>query len=226
MSFKEYLLGREGQNEEETVKGYRTLVDEQQRLRRSTGYRRDERRRTERGEPEQEEEEEDEGDEEGAEQGLWSKVVSMFQRGSTSFGRFPTGHHGYGSTSETGHRRRIRPDNTRTNREGGPLSSSSPSSPRRKPRRMSSRLSIAHHSDVDHDVEADDERDELGVRIAAPSKRPSNRRAAKVDKSEEDVIFGPAPGRWIKIEYWRARWTGISRSMMSCFRTEEEEGFV
>ncbi|ORY70766.1 hypothetical protein BCR35DRAFT_307830 [Leucosporidium creatinivorum] len=177
LSFKDYLRGRDyrsdGESDEEVFRGYRELVERQRRKRERWERRRQRELDLERGTG-----------------SFWTKVSDLLAIGAAG-SRARGGGVGYGATATTSLGSR--------GRRG-----SAPEEERRA-RRARSRLSISSDG-IDDESSSDEEEEEaqhLANKRSAASGAGGRGSSTPKIKTEEDVRFGTAPGRWITISWWK-----------------------
>ncbi|KAL8293733.1 hypothetical protein RQP46_000434 [Phenoliferia psychrophenolica] len=232
MSFAEYLRGRADDTEETAAHGYRDLVEAQRR--KKTRF---EQRRSPRGSGASRERSKlaNGGDAEPTES-LWDKIKQMLATGAAgagSRGGRSFSHYGSLDTSTKRSRssRALDDDDDEDEEEDRRLASRGRGRGRggRIARKKPSTLSLSSVSDADDEGGGRDARsavsdDDEGFYAGLPS---MNRRIER-PKTQADVMFGPAPTRWSRWDWWVWRIRGgIATVFGDCLgrgeRVDDEE---
>lgn len=199
LSFKDYLRGRDyrsdGESDEEVFRGYRELVERQRRKRERWERRRQRELELEQGRG-----------------SFWTKVTELLAIGAAG-SRARGGGVGYGATATT----------SLGGRGRGELASDE----ERRVRRTMSGLSISSDG-IDDESSSDEEEEEaqhlVNKRAAALGARGRTSSTPKI-KTEEDVRFGTAPGRWMTVSWWRYKvgewWKSLAGLLEWSARKEE-----
>lgn len=202
LSFKDYLRGRDyrsdGESDEEVFRGYRELVERQRRKRERWERRRQRELELEKGTG-----------------SFWTKFSELLAIGAAG-SRARGGGVGYGATATTSlgsrGRRGSAPDEERS------------------VRRTRSRLTISSDG-VDDESSSDEEEEEaqhLANKRAAALGAGGRRSSTPKIKTEEDVRFGTAPGRWMTISWWKYKigewWKSLAGLLEWSARKEEAGG--
>lgn len=177
ITFNEYLRGREQENQEDVVRGYRELVEDQRQKRERAESRRAKRaadvarRATVLG-------------------SAWSTFLGLMSLGIVGLGRSRGAAMEWAGSNVYGRRRGGEVDVEDAGAEDAEEI--------RTAKRKRSMLSVSAFDDSSEE----DEDDIAEARLLDPSPSASMNSESRKSKSTEDVIFGVAPGRYIRFDWW------------------------
>lgn len=211
LTFRDYLNSRDGnESDEEVVRGYHELVAEQ-RLKRERWEQRQRRHQTSPRHPRSNLSALGNSDETSSLLGFWNRIAELLtlsaagasgsSRGTitVNYGAMTT------TTKDPGTNRVIQ---------------------HARPKRNRSRLSISPDPDLD-DSEADENDEDDGDHVAPQQKtgrgQARARRHRDQVKTEVDVRFGVAPGRWITRHWWVYKFKRLFRSLFGCFWVRQQD---